>query len=421
MWSKFVGVLLFTMAVHLLAAQTIVDRVEIEGLHKTKPFYVHQQIEFRAGDSLCTQKIQQDLQYIKNIKGVNDAQYRVEEKGDSTILCYIIDEAISWLPSLYLGSVGSNSWLEAGLTDINFVGRGYQLNATYRYADKRHSGSLYMQLPPLGKRGWGVSFSLVKHASVEPLFFPAGEKVFYEYDVYNASASVLYRFNRFNSLQMGGAYFIEEYHKRQMQGEVLPGPDMLRQPKVLGKLVHEFDKLSYDYYYLEGWLAHNWWETVYTPSTQDWFHLLFTDIRYYHVFGEKTNLGLRFKMGVSTNRKSPFAPFALSSYLNIRGVGDRVDRGTGSLVLNAEMRQTVYDKKQWASQLVVFTDAGLWRKPGQSFFEDNNFEQSYHQYAGGGIRIIYKKAYNAIFRLDYGLDITSFSNGGAVLGIGQYF
>ena len=43
------------------------------------------------------------------------------------------------------------------------------------------------------------------------------------------------------------------------------------------------------------------------------------------------------------------------------------------------------------------------------------------QFVGGSFRVIYKPVYNAVLRVDYGIDIYNTTQRGLVLGIGQYF
>ncbi len=129
---------------------------------------------------------------------------------------------------------------------------------------------------------------------------------------------------------------------------------------------------------------------------------------------------MRLRLGLATNNDTPFAPFVLDSYVNIRGSGNRIDRGTGSAILNVEYRQTFYDKDRYAGQLVAFSDLGTWRTPGAPFNDFTN-PDNFRHFVGGGFRIIYKKAFNAMLRLDYGVDVYDFDQRGFVLGFGQYF
>ena len=146
------------------------------------------------------------------------------------------------------------------------------------------------------------------------------------------------------------------------------------------------------------------------------------DARYFKRLGQNQNLNLaiRCRAGISDNNDSPFSPFVLDSRENIRGSGNRIDRGTGVLVCNTELRYAFFDQKQLASQAVFFTDVGTWRKPGgelSDFAKSENIEL----FSGLGMRFIYKKVHNAIFRVDYGVDLMNPERRGFVFGLGQYF
>ena len=148
------------------------------------------------------------------------------------------------------------------------------------------------------------------------------------------------------------------------------------------------------------------------------FVTIFNDLRFFKQIGKRFNWANRLRTGIATNDDSPFAPFVLDSYLNIRGVGNRVDRGTGSVVVNTELRYTLFDKRLLAAQGVGFFDFGSWRKPGGSF---NDFTKSENMraFSGLGFRLIYKRAFDTMLRIDYGYDYNK--NAGLVIGIGQYF
>ena len=134
----------------------------------------------------------------------------------------------------------------------------------------------------------------------------------------------------------------------------------------------------------------------------------------------KTNIAARLRVAVASNNDSPFAPFVVDSQTNIRGVGNRVDRGTAQIILNLEFRRTLIDRPYWASQFILFSDAGTWRDPGGGF-DDLVNPDFFRQFVGAGIRVINKKIHQAIVRIDYGVDIFNTEQRGIVLGIGQYF
>ena len=125
-------------------------------------------------------------------------------------------------------------------------------------------------------------------------------------------------------------------------------------------------------------------------------------------------------MGLATNSDTPFAPFSVDNNVNIRGVGNTIDRGTGVMVLNTEYRYTLFEKKWFVLQGNAFVDSGSWRNPGGDFGDFFNSE-NLRIYPGVGVRFIHKSIFNAILRIDYGVGITKDSTRGFVFGIGQYF
>ena len=143
------------------------------------------------------------------------------------------------------------------------------------------------------------------------------------------------------------------------------------------------------------------------------------DVMFFKIIGRKGNFASRLRAGLSTNSSSVFAPFVVDNNVNIRGVGNLIDRGTGSLVLNTEYRHTIYEKNWFVLQGNAFVDVGTWRSPGGTL---NDFVQldKGQLYSGLGMRIMHKRIFNAIFRLDYGYSIKN-ESGGIVFGIGQYF
>jgi hypothetical protein len=142
----------------------------------------------------------------------------------------------------------------------------------------------------------------------------------------------------------------------------------------------------------------------------------------YRLVGQRGNLALRLRAGVSTNVNSPFAPFVLDSQVNIRGSGNRIDRGTAQLILNLEYRHTAWHDRRdrFAIQLVGFSDLGTWRNPGGEF-DDLWNEQNLRHFLGGGLRLISLQAFNALIRIDYGVDVFNPNERGVVVGFGQYF
>ena len=88
--------------------------------------------------------------------------------------------------------------------------------------------------------------------------------------------------------------------------------------------------------------------------------------------------------------------------------------------INRQTRKYSDKEGKVAVQLVGFSDIGAWRSPGGKLEELVSNEEA-RFFVGAGFRVIYKNAYNAILRVDYGIDIFDMNERGLVIGTGQYF
>ncbi len=399
----------------------IIVSVQWEGLKANKESYLKRFLTSKAGEPLQQEKAQLDVQRLKNLPSISDASYRLDPIGsDSTRLIFSVKEAWTLFPVLSIGGVEGNVWYEIGFNEINLLGRGMNLLAVYRNIDRRNNYQIFFRQPYFLGTQWGISAGIHRYASVEPLYFPEGG-VWYEYTNLSTELGLSYEFNPGHVFELGGVYFIEDYQKSAQQDFLdPPGPEGLRLPKLLGKLTHRIDRINYHYFYQSGFSNITLLETVYNIQEANFFSMFLNETRYFRRIGKKGNLGLRLRIGISNNINTPFAPFVLDSRINIRGAGNRIDRGTGTLVLNLEYRQTLWEREAFALQGIVFSDSGAWRTPGgplQDFVNPDFFRH----FVGPGLRFIYKKAHNAIFRIDYGFDLYRIQQRGLVIGFGQYF
>lgn len=405
---------------HNVNAQLVVTDFQFEGLKKTKETYLQRFLDNEVGNTFSLQKLEKNIQQLKNLNAVANAHFQLDTTKNGLKITYQIEEAFTIFPIINFGGVEGNVWFQLGFTDLNWLGKGMQLSAFYQNNDGRNNFSGYYRVPYINGSRWGASFSFLKWASREPLYFDEGE-VLYNYDNLSFGGTVIYELDFNHNLEFGGSYFIEDYEKSADQSiENPPGPEDLRQPKTLIKLLHKLNRINYHYFYLFGFENSTNLQTVYSFNDKSWFQIILNDTRFFKRIGKKGNLASRLRLGLSTNNDTPFAPFVLDSHVNIRGAGNRIDRGTGVLVLNVEYRHTVFDRKLFAGQIVGFSDTGTWRNPGGDL-TDLLEGENLRPFAGGGIRVIYKKAFDAVLRLDYGIDLTDAEERGFVLGFGQYF
>jgi outer membrane protein insertion porin family len=407
-------ILLLITGTCLHAQHTVINAVEFGGLKKSNESYLQQFVFTKVGDQLDSSKVEADRQRLVNLETL--AQVTVAYYySEGVRIVFNCTEAVTLLPIFGLGTIRNNFWSRVGLQEANLRGWGNKIVAFYQYYD-RHTMSIYYASGRKQNSRWTYTANVVKWSTLEPAQIE-GQQVDYEYDNYQVGASLLYHFTFTNNVEVAVNAFYEEYTKDNTP-EPQPGPDYLDFKKGLGRITWRLNKMNYHFYLVDG--VHNTLtlQTVRTFDENIPFVMLVNEFRYAKRFGKFGNLATRLRTGIATNNNSPFAPFTLDSFLNIRGVGNRVDRGTGSLVLNTEYRQTFFDRKQIAAQAVVFSDAGTWRKPGGSFADIGSSENR-RFFGGVGLRLIYKKAHDVMLRVDYGTDFNS--TGGFVIGIGQYF
>lgn len=442
---------LFSVPV-LLTAQTkdlTVSEVTFSGLKKTKSSYLYRFLETKKDSLVNPDVIARDVQVLKNLYSIADASTQLDTTAAGVHVDFKIQEALTLFPIVNFGGIKGNLWGQLGFTDVNFLGRGNQFTAYYLNNQRRHNAALYYRVPYWGRSKWGSSASFLRWATVEPTYFDEGT-VIYNYNFTSAGLSVIYEIKNDHTIEFGANYFVEDYEKLAEQDiPNPPGPDKLTLPKMLLKTTHIKSMINYHFFYLSGWSNSTNIENVQNLTDGTWFHVLKNDFRYYKRVNKLGNLALRGRFGISTNISTPFAPFVVDSQINIRGVGNRRDRGTAVVTLNTEYRQTIFDitkgikktrrtdeqiAKGWdeyeveyfdkegkiAVQLVGFADIGGWRSPGGKL-EELVSRDEFRFFVGAGLRVIYKNAYNAILRIDYGVDIFDGTQRGFVIGTGQYF
>ncbi len=419
MKQKLLYLLLF-VACFAQAQQATIREIRIEGLKKTKASFLKQFIKSQPGQAFSPTAIEGDLQNLVSLGMVADASYRLDTTKQGIVLRYDIEEAFTLFPIVNFGRVGRNFWYQLGISEFNLFGRGAELTAVYRNNEGRDNVQFSYKMPYLADAKWGFSAQFLKWASIEPLYF-GDNQVFYNYDNTSYGGTLIHHFSLRNHIELGGAYFTETYQKNERHSnEITPGPEAATRHKSLVKLLHKYERLKYHYYYRSGFDNLLNLQAVYDFSEGQPFYILINDTRFFKRTSPMGNFAARLRIGLSSNEDSPFAPFVLDSNVNIRGSGNRIDRGTAALILNLEYRHTVFDRHQVAAQVVGFSDTGTWRNPGGQL-NDLVDGANFRHFIGGGLRLIYKNAFNAIFRIDYGIDLYNFEERGLVLGLGQYF
>ncbi|MBP2831772.1 outer membrane protein assembly factor [Aquimarina sp. U1-2] len=401
------------------AQKNTITTIIVQGNKKTKTAALTKLITVKNGEILDSIKIEKDINRLKRLPAIAHAYYQTHKKDNGYEIVYGVEENLTIIPSANVYTTNDDEFaFRLGVYEFNALGKNITVGGIYQH-DIYSSYIANIRAPFLfGKRiGFAISHSNI--TTLEPVFLAQGTA---DYKYNNTSYEVLglYQFNLQNRIELGINYFNEDYeYKRGVTSPQVPQNFDVN--KLLYKFIYEYNNLNFDYQYVTGFRSIL--NTQYVISTENVlpdFFIWWNDFLYYKRLGNKGNWASRLRVGLASNDESPFAPFAVDNNLNIRGVGNIIDRGTGVIVLNTEYRQTLYEKDWFVLQSNIFLDGGSWRNPGGDF-EDFVDSQNFRIYPGAGMRFMHKKIFNAIFRIDYGYGITEDATNGFVFGIGQYF
>jgi outer membrane protein insertion porin family len=398
----------------LYAQQPLVASVTFEGLTHTQPDFLMRYVESKEGSPYDSALTAKDEQRLLNLGILAQVKTTVLRSEDQCSIIFYCKEMINTLPVLTLGQTAETFWCRAGLQSLNLTGRADKLFAYYQYYD-RHSVYINYATDRINKSNWGATASLIKWATIEPLT-TAGNLVNFNYTNYTGYTSAVRFLSFTETIEAGLGIFNERFEARTVATAEIPS--IVQGNKLLSKIIVRSNRLNYTTFLTEGIYNQLNVEFIHALDEVRNFLIVFNDFRYFKKIGNRFNWANRLRVGLSTNDVNPFAPFVLDSYLNIRGVGNRVDRGTGSVVVNSEMRYTVMDGRHVAAQGVGFIDFGTWRKPGGDF-ADFKKSENMKAFSGLGLRLIYKRAFDTMLRIDYGYDYNK--NSGWIIGIGQFF
>lgn len=415
---KLLSVLLGLFFCFNIEAQ-LIDDVRFEGLKRTKPVYLERFIEQTAGQQFDSTVLRKDIQRLKNLNLFYKVENQVEVKGDKVSIIYTLYEVQTLLPIISFGGINGNFQFSVGAVEGNFRGKAIRLGGYYRYYD-RHSVHVYLQNKYVKSSRWGYGLSLAQFETLEPLYFENGTSQ-YEYRNVMLEGLLSYEIFRDAFVQFGGAYLSERYRKVNYENQVIsPGPKEFEITKLLLKTGLQIKKIDYDGVYLNGFATFFSFENVQSQYEQTEFFKFYGELTYFKRVFKRGNLATRLKLGYATNNEGPFSPFVADSYVNIRGIGNRVMRGTAEAVLNLEYRQLFFENRFCYVQGVVFSDVGSWRSAGGDI-EELIMINKVVAVGGGGVRLQLRKFQNSVFRLDYGISFRDFNTKGFVVGLGQYF
>ncbi|UZO81474.1 outer membrane protein assembly factor [Aquimarina sp. ERC-38] len=419
--NKFLLILLSIglKTIFVFGQQPTVSKITFKNAKKNDPVFLKKIIETKEGKVLDSVQLAHDIRILERLASVASAEYEVLATGQNTEVVYNLIENFTLIPSANVYTTNNDEFaFRAGVKEFNLFRRNIQFGGFFQ-RDIFNSFNIGVQAPSLFRHNLGLSLIYQDLSTLEPVFLDTGDAD-YKYNNVSLEALALYQLNFLHRIEIGGSIFQENY--TYQSGAVDPNvPQELKVDKHLLKLVYEYSNLDFEYFYVSGFKSIlNFQYVGSSNATLPDFLIGWNDFLFYKRLGLKGNWASRIRAGLATNADSPFAPFAVDNNLNIRGVGNTIDRGTGVIVINTEYRRTIFEKKWFVLQSNIFVDAGSWRNPGGDL-SDFGDDQNFRVYPGIGLRFMHKRVFNAIFRIDYGYGVTKNATRGLVLGIGQYF
>lgn len=401
-------------------AQELIEQIAFQGLQKTRVHFLKRFIQTEAGQAFNPELVASDEQSLRNLQIFSEVSSRLEMRDGKNTLVFVLEEQITRLPITNFGGITDNFWFQLGLNDYNWLGQGGYFGGYYQFYD-RHTFKLFSLMPYLFGDRWGLSYVIGRQATLEPAYFSNGN-IDFDVDRWEVTGFARYEIYRnlstqnFWSLDIGGGYLNEIYV--QPNDANLNFPRRTQFDKIFLKTSLGHQHLNYFFHHVDGNAQQSTVEYVQTIDG-DAFWKWHNELRFFWHLG-RANPAVRILAGISTNTDSPFVPFVLDSYLNVRGSGNRVARGTSELTANIEHRQTLYEQNKWALEGVAFLDISAWR-PGNAPLDEMFRRENVVSFAGAGFRLHWRRVYNFSLRLDYGINTSDSDQRGFVLGVGQYF
>lgn len=399
---------------------SIVAELDVKGAKRTKISFIKNFVTMKEGMPIDSLNMERDILRLKKLPSISHAYFVVLPLADENYAVqYIIEESFTLIPFANLFSSSNDDFaFRVGLQEFNAFGRNITLGGFYQF-DVFNSYGISIRAPYLFSNKLGLAFNYYDFTTQEPVFF-LDDTADYRYSNEGFEFLGLYEVNFQDRIELGFSLFVEDYN--YLAGAKSPEvPLTLNVGKHLFKFIYDHNSIDSFYYYLDGFRSQlNFQYVGSSDANLPEFLIGFNDFTYFKRIGNRGNWANRLRLGLASNINSPFAPFTVDNNLNIRGVGNTIDRGTGMIVLNTEYRQTLIDKNNFVLQGNFFVDGGTWRNPGGDF---NDFlkAENLRIYPGVGLRFMHKRIFNAIFRIDYGCGITRDGANGIVFGIGQYF
>ncbi|MCH2223851.1 MAG: hypothetical protein MK066_03700 [Crocinitomicaceae bacterium] len=404
-----------------------INDISFEGLTTTKESYLKKIISTQEGNGFDSTTLKQDLFLLRNLNLFFSVNFKVSNPTNDVVhITFIIREARYLYPIISASGFKDQLKLQIGANHINFLGRAQSFGALYQFYD-RHSISVFHTANRHSNSKTGHLLAIAKYSTIEPLYAQDTVSQF-NFDNYSISVGGHYWINQYLNLGIGGSYMYEDYTQRDLGFIINNGQNKFNFHKHQLRSSVNFNEVDNQFERLSGfkWQVYGEWIHTYlpnkmgaSPSPPAFIKATF-DYIFYKSIKKNGNFAVKSRLGISTNHASPFAPFVLDGFQNVRGIGNRVERGTAEFIFNIEYRHTILRNKYTTIQAAIFSDYGSLRSPGSKISKLFH-ETSQNLFTGGGLRFHLNVLYKTSLRIDYSATPFAPNTGGFTFGFGQFF
>jgi outer membrane protein assembly factor BamA len=418
--QRFLSICTLLFIICTKSYSEVITSITFSGLTKTKEEYLHKLIKCRVGEDFFADILKEDEKKLRSLNLFFNvaSSYAKNDSISGWDVFFKVEEAKYLYPIFSVSGFKGQFKLQAGFNQINFRGHAENIGFVYQYYDRHSFSGFYNALRHKNNKT-GHDFSLSKYSTIEPLYFKDTTAAF-NFDNYNVSLGLHYWITPKLRAGLGAMYMYEMY--QQLDSSVFDlGQTEFFFQKYQVRSFLEYANLDVNYERTFGYKDFLYAETIQTLDYPGINFLKFTnDFYWYKEVGDRGNLALHNRIGISTNNESPFSPFVLDGFLNLRGVGNRVSRGTAELINNLEYRHTIWKHKWFYLQITGLVDFGTLRQAGSRL--ESMFRYTEMQlFTGAGLRIHSRKIYNVVFRVDYAVSPIRPEQHGLTFGVGQFF
>lgn len=409
---------------HSLSKSTVIEKIIIVGLKRTKENVVRRELLFKENDILTTTDLLESVRRLKNLRIFSKVLPLLKLKEHNRIiLTFEVEEKWTTIPYFNFSGGGDTIYAYAGIYDINSFGRYIETGVQYDNWDGESGGVVWFRDPRFLNMRLLAGADLWSTTRPRTLFTPAGKKQG-QYILSQKKINLIFEKEIKEWLQFG--ITLELRQSQIIETSMTDLIDVSTSSLLTNKgqtnqigstLSIHLGNLNYDNYLVKGkktslYVKYAGDETGSDETLKkiEWHNTAFWRLPY------KANIGFRFNAAaIATNNIQNY--FYIGGFENIRGYFDGQFRSKAYWQVNAEYRIPSFQHNWLVIQHIFFLDAV---NASNHLDELKNINDTVYS-AGTGIRIISPKIYGFNGRLDIALLSSQKTQSFVSFGAQQFF